>query len=105
MRLVDLPAVGNHFTWLNSSRCCRSRLDRFLLSDSLIDKWRINAQYVRDKDVSDHRPVWIKASHVSWGPNHSKSLAAGTNIHNFTTSSSLFGILLLLVVMQQMCCQ
>ncbi|CAK8533215.1 unnamed protein product [Lathyrus sativus] len=68
MRLVDLPAVGNHFTWLNSSGSCRSRLCRFLLSDSLIDKWRITAQYVRDKDVSGHRPVWIKASHVNWGP-------------------------------------
>ncbi|CAK8534563.1 unnamed protein product [Lathyrus sativus] len=68
MRLVDLPDVGNCFTWFNSSGSCRSRLDRFLLSDGLIDSWKISAQCMGDKDVSDHRPVWIKANHLNWGP-------------------------------------
>lgn len=26
------------------------------------------AQQFGDKDISDHMPVWIKASNVNWGP-------------------------------------
>ncbi|XP_058733032.1 uncharacterized protein LOC131604619 [Vicia villosa] len=41
MDLVDLPTIGSRFTWSNKEGSARSRLDRFLLSESLIDSWKI----------------------------------------------------------------
>ncbi|XP_058725892.1 uncharacterized protein LOC131597200 [Vicia villosa] len=36
MELIDLPSVGGRFTWFSGAGNAMSRLDRFLLSDSLI---------------------------------------------------------------------
>ncbi|XP_058780938.1 uncharacterized protein LOC131655044 [Vicia villosa] len=45
-----------------------SRLDRFLISDRIIQQRNVVAQITRDRDISDHRPIWIKASNLDWGP-------------------------------------
>jgi hypothetical protein len=45
-----------------------SRLDRFLLSDSLIDNWKVSGQWVGDRDISDHCPVSFLCSLKNWGP-------------------------------------
>ncbi|CAK8578049.1 unnamed protein product [Lathyrus sativus] len=68
MNLTDLPAVGNKFTWFNSSGNCRSRLDRFLVDDTAISMLSLLNQLVGDRDVSDHMPVWLKSNFVNWGP-------------------------------------
>ncbi|CAK8569448.1 unnamed protein product [Lathyrus sativus] len=68
MELIDLSILSNKFTWCLSSGSCRSRLDRFLILQRLINLWNIKAQYVGDKDISDHRPIWIKANITNWGP-------------------------------------
>ncbi|XP_058777436.1 uncharacterized protein LOC131651758 [Vicia villosa] len=41
MELVDPPTIGGKFTWSNRSGSAMSRLDRFLLSSSFIDDWKV----------------------------------------------------------------
>ncbi|CAK8533661.1 unnamed protein product [Lathyrus sativus] len=68
LKLTDLPVFGNNFTWFNSSGKCRSRLDRFLVDDLSISMLSLINQLVGDRDVSDHRSVWLKSNFVNWGP-------------------------------------
>ncbi|XP_058775028.1 uncharacterized protein LOC131649274 [Vicia villosa] len=68
MDLVDVPSIGSRFTWSNKEGRCKSRLDRFLLSEGLIDSWSIIGQKVGDMDISDHAPIWLKANNKGWGP-------------------------------------
>ncbi|WJX34031.1 hypothetical protein P8452_22182 [Trifolium repens] len=44
-----------------------SRLDRFLVSEGFIDKSGIHNQWVGDRDISDHCPIWLVSSKVNWG--------------------------------------
>lgn len=37
MELVEVPAIGNEFTWANNDGSAKSRLDRFLLLIELIE--------------------------------------------------------------------
>ncbi|CAK8561844.1 unnamed protein product [Lathyrus sativus] len=68
MNLTDLPVVGNKFTWFNSNGKCRSRLDRFFVDDTAISMLSLLNQLVGDRDISDHKPVWLKSNYVNWGP-------------------------------------
>ncbi|CAK8560383.1 unnamed protein product [Lathyrus sativus] len=68
LKLTDLPVFGNKFTWFNSNGKSRSRLDRFLADDLAISMLSLINQVVGDRDVSDHRPVWLKSNFVNWGP-------------------------------------
>ncbi|GAU30605.1 hypothetical protein TSUD_62250 [Trifolium subterraneum] len=45
-----------------------SRLDRFLLSEGFIEKGSITNQWVGDRDISDHCPIWLESSNSNWGP-------------------------------------
>ncbi|XP_058754723.1 uncharacterized protein LOC131627880 [Vicia villosa] len=67
LEVVDLPVVGNKFTWINSNGKLKSRIDRILLSEGIINLWKIVAQVTGNRDISDHRPVWIKACNKYWG--------------------------------------
>ncbi|XP_058776931.1 uncharacterized protein LOC131651277 [Vicia villosa] len=67
LEVIDLPVVGNKFTWINSNGKAKSRINRILLSDGIIDKWKIVAQVTGNRDISDHRLVWIKACNKNWG--------------------------------------
>jgi exonuclease III len=59
MEVIDIPMSGKKFTWFNSEGTVMSRLDRFLLSEGFIDKGGITNQWVGDRDISDHCPVWL----------------------------------------------
>lgn len=37
--LVDVPCLGNKFTWFSGDGRSMSRIDRFLLLDSLVGRW------------------------------------------------------------------
>ncbi|XP_058767708.1 uncharacterized protein LOC131641427 [Vicia villosa] len=58
--LVDPPVVGGKFTWQNSSGKAMSKIDRFLISESLLVEWNVGAQEIGGRDLSDHAPIWIK---------------------------------------------
>lgn len=68
MNIVDIPVLGKKFMWFSADGGAMSRLDRFLLSESLISAWQVNAQWVGDHDISDHCPIWIVCSSHDWGP-------------------------------------
>ncbi|XP_058756407.1 uncharacterized protein LOC131629638 [Vicia villosa] len=68
IELVDVLVLGCIHTWINSSGSASSRLDRFLISDGIIQWWKIVAQCSGSRDISDHRPVLIKTSNLDWGP-------------------------------------
>ncbi|XP_058784565.1 uncharacterized protein LOC131659380 [Vicia villosa] len=44
IKLVDPPTIGGKFTWSNRCGSAMSRLDRFLLSSSFIDDWKVEGQ-------------------------------------------------------------
>ncbi|CAJ2673212.1 unnamed protein product [Trifolium pratense] len=66
--LVDLPLVCKKFTWFNSDGSAMSWLDRFLLSEGFIEKGNFTNQWVGDRDISDHCPIWLSCSNLNWGP-------------------------------------
>jgi hypothetical protein len=68
MELVDIPVMGKKFTWFSSDGSAMSRLDRFLLSEGFITKEGISNQWVGDRDISDHCPIWLLSSNLNWGP-------------------------------------
>ncbi|XP_058725579.1 uncharacterized protein LOC131596860 [Vicia villosa] len=68
MKLVDIPTIGGKYTWFNSNGKSMSRIDRFLLSESFIEDWNIEGQYIGARDISDHAPIWIKNNRKDWGP-------------------------------------
>ncbi|CAK8540700.1 unnamed protein product [Lathyrus sativus] len=83
MELLDLSAVGRKFTWFNTSGTSMSRLDRFLLSESLIRLWNLNAQYVGDRTFSDHCPIFLKTIDLNWGPKPFKFFSSWLKHENF----------------------
>lgn len=79
MDLVDIPVSGKVFTWYKADGSAMSRLDRFLISESIISGWQVSAQWVGDRDISDHCPIWLVCSNSDWGParNHSVLITVG----------------------------
>lgn len=67
MGLFDSPTVGGKFTWFRSDGSAMSRLDRFLMSEGLIRVWNIANQFIGNRDLSDHCPIWVKGNIVNWG--------------------------------------
>lgn len=65
--LVDLPIMRNKHTSIKSYGSSSSRIDIFLLYEGLVNKWKLVAQTSGNRDISDHRPVWIKACNLNWG--------------------------------------
>ncbi|XP_058742105.1 uncharacterized protein LOC131614552 [Vicia villosa] len=45
MDLVDLSTIGGKFTWFKSNGKAMSRLDRFLLSKSFVEDWKVDGQH------------------------------------------------------------
>ncbi|PNX60534.1 hypothetical protein L195_g051980 [Trifolium pratense] len=41
-----------------------SRLDRFLLSEGFIEKGGIFNQWIGDRDISDHCPIWLVCTNL-----------------------------------------
>lgn len=68
MNLIDLPVLGRRFTWFKPDDSVVSRIDRFLVYDGWINFWKLAAQWVGDKDVSDHCPIMLKGDSCNWGP-------------------------------------
>ncbi|MCI20516.1 hypothetical protein A2U01_0041678 [Trifolium medium] len=58
MEVIDVPVTGKNFIWFSVDGKAMSRLDRFLLSKGFIDKSGVSGQWVSDRDISNHCPVW-----------------------------------------------
>jgi exonuclease III len=68
MAVIDVPVLGKKFTWFSSDGKSMSRIDRFLLSDGFIAKFSVSGQWIGDRDISDHCPIWLIVAEENWGP-------------------------------------
>ncbi|XP_058763936.1 uncharacterized protein LOC131637356 [Vicia villosa] len=66
--LIDVQCKGKCFIWYSGDGLSMSRIDWFLLSDSLITAWGIIGQLIDNRDVSNHCPIWLISDFSDWGP-------------------------------------
>ncbi|XP_058776769.1 uncharacterized protein LOC131651118 [Vicia villosa] len=66
--LVDVPCRGKKFSWFSGDGKSKSRIDRFLVSDSIVSSWGVVGQLIGSRDISDHCPVWLISEKEDWGP-------------------------------------
>lgn len=72
IELIDVLVLGKKFSCFGSDGRSMSRIDCFLLSEGLIARWNISSQWIGDRYISDHCPVWWVSSSLNWGPKPSK---------------------------------
>ncbi|GJV73341.1 RNA-directed DNA polymerase, eukaryota [Tanacetum coccineum] len=66
--LVEITLGGSSFTWCHKSARKMSKLDRFLVSESLLSTCpNINA-ITLERYISDHRPILLREAHFDYGP-------------------------------------
>ncbi|GKC07142.1 RNA-directed DNA polymerase, eukaryota [Tanacetum coccineum] len=66
--LVEVPLGGSAFTWSHKSATKMSKIDRFLISDGLMNTCpNINA-ITLERYLSDHRPILFRESTYDYGP-------------------------------------
>jgi exonuclease III len=68
LEVIDVPVLGKKFSWYSADGKSMSRIDRFLLSEGFITSQGISGQWIGDRDISDHCPIWLIASITNWGP-------------------------------------
>ncbi|XP_058775266.1 uncharacterized protein LOC131649524 [Vicia villosa] len=66
--LVDIPCKEKKYTWFGGDGKAMSRIDRFLLSNVVVNRWDVIGQMVGDRDISDHCPIWVMTEKYNWGP-------------------------------------
>ncbi|GJV59871.1 RNA-directed DNA polymerase, eukaryota [Tanacetum coccineum] len=66
--LIDLPLDGYAFTWSHKSASKMSKLDRFLLSDGLMELFPHLSAICLDKNLSGHRPILLRETSIDYGP-------------------------------------
>ncbi|GJV39152.1 RNA-directed DNA polymerase, eukaryota [Tanacetum coccineum] len=66
--LIDLPLDGYAFTWSHKSASKMSKLDRFLLSEGLMELFPHLSAICLDKNLSDHRPILLRETSIDYGP-------------------------------------
>lgn len=54
LEVVDIPLVGNMFTWCGSYGRAKSRLDRFVASGGIISRWNNLGQVTKLRNISNH---------------------------------------------------
>lgn len=66
--LVDLPLIGQRYTWYKPDGTAMSRLDRFLLLDMWLESWPQLSQWGMQRGLRNHYPIVLKENDVNWGP-------------------------------------
>ncbi|GKD04614.1 RNA-directed DNA polymerase, eukaryota, reverse transcriptase zinc-binding domain protein, partial [Tanacetum coccineum] len=66
--LFDIPLGGRKFTWMNKAGTKMSKLDRFLVSHSLIDSFPDYKVSALPRGWSDHTPLFLHHEKVDYGP-------------------------------------
>ncbi|GJR11951.1 RNA-directed DNA polymerase, eukaryota [Tanacetum coccineum] len=66
--LVEVPLGGCSFTWCHKSASKMSKLDSFLIYDSLLCECPRISSVTLDRYLSDHRPIIIRESMYDYGP-------------------------------------
>jgi exonuclease III len=68
MEVIDVSVLGKKFSLFSGDGKSMSRIDRFLLSEGFINSQGISGQWIGDRDISDHCPIWFIDSSNNWGP-------------------------------------
>lgn len=68
INLIDVPCKGKRFSWYSGDWLSMSRLDRFLVADSIVNKWGVVGQQIISRDIFDHCPIWLVKDNEDWGP-------------------------------------
>ncbi|GKE31452.1 RNA-directed DNA polymerase, eukaryota, reverse transcriptase zinc-binding domain protein, partial [Tanacetum coccineum] len=66
--LVDLHIGGRCFTWMNKVGIKLSKLDRFLISEDVIDSLPNIRITTLDRIWSDHNPIFLHVDKIDFGP-------------------------------------
>ncbi|GJV46621.1 RNA-directed DNA polymerase, eukaryota, reverse transcriptase zinc-binding domain protein [Tanacetum coccineum] len=66
--LEEVPLGGCSFTWCHKSATKMSKLDRFLISKSLMSVYPNISAITLDRYLSDHRLILMRESHYDYGP-------------------------------------
>ncbi|GJW31640.1 RNA-directed DNA polymerase, eukaryota [Tanacetum coccineum] len=66
--LEEVPFGGCSFTWCHKSATKMSKLDRFLISESLMSSCPNISAITLDRFLSDHRPILLRESKYDYGP-------------------------------------
>ncbi|GJS95327.1 RNA-directed DNA polymerase, eukaryota, reverse transcriptase zinc-binding domain protein [Tanacetum coccineum] len=65
---VDLPIRGRCFTWMNKAGTKVSKLDRFLISEDVIDLHLDIRITALDRIWSDYNPILLRVDKIDFGP-------------------------------------
>jgi len=65
--LIDLPLGGSSFTWSSRDGMKRSKLDRFLISDGILDSFSNISASILEKGIPDHQPVLLCENVADYG--------------------------------------
>ncbi|GJT02906.1 RNA-directed DNA polymerase, eukaryota [Tanacetum coccineum] len=66
--LIDIPLGGYSFTWSDKHASKMSNLDRFLVSQGIVDLFPNLTGLILHRHISDHRPILLKETRVDYGP-------------------------------------
>ncbi|GKB92522.1 RNA-directed DNA polymerase, eukaryota, reverse transcriptase zinc-binding domain protein, partial [Tanacetum coccineum] len=66
--LEEVPSGGYSFTWCHKSASKMSKLDRFLISENLMNTYPNISAITLDRYLSDHRPILLRESKFDYGP-------------------------------------
>ncbi|GJR30147.1 RNA-directed DNA polymerase, eukaryota, reverse transcriptase zinc-binding domain protein [Tanacetum coccineum] len=65
--LIDLPIGGRCFTWMNKAGTKLSKLDRFVISEDVIDSLPDIRITALDRIWSDHNPILLNVDKIDFG--------------------------------------
>nr|GEZ48051.1 hypothetical protein [Tanacetum cinerariifolium] len=65
---LSFESGGYSFTWSNKHASKMSKLDRFLVSQGMLDLFPNLTGLILQCHLSDHRPILLKETHVDYGP-------------------------------------
>ncbi|GKC04917.1 RNA-directed DNA polymerase, eukaryota [Tanacetum coccineum] len=66
--LIDHPLGGYSYTWAHKSASKMSKLDRFLISEGLMELFPHLTGLYLDRHLSNHRPIIMVESKLDYGP-------------------------------------
>nr|GEW67144.1 RNA-directed DNA polymerase, eukaryota [Tanacetum cinerariifolium] len=66
--LIDLPLEGYAFIWAHGLASKMSKLDRYLISEGVLDLFPHLPALCLDRHLSDHRPILLRVTNYDYGP-------------------------------------
>lgn len=68
MELIDVLVSGKKLSYISSDGISVSRLDRFLITEGLIDLLCVSGHWIGNRDIFDHCHIWLLRASKDWGP-------------------------------------